>query len=88
MAKGYGKYGAKSEYGKSNEYGKDYEKGKDKGKKGKGLGPGKEERPAPNSSFAGHCRSRGKWCHTASECWPGHLQGVEEVLHSKKRWRE
>ena len=59
MAKGCGKYGAKSEYGKSNEYGKDYEEGTDKGKKGEGKGPGKEERPAPRASqaTAGHVAS-------------------------------
>ena len=43
------------------EYSKSYEKGKSKGKKGKGKGQGKEERPPPNSSFAGHCRLCGNW---------------------------
>ena len=67
-AKSFGKFAAKGEYGKTNEYGKGYEKGNDKGKKGKGKGPGKDERLAPNSSFAGYCRSLDKWGHKASEC--------------------
>ena len=32
-----------------------------RGKKGKGKGQGKYEKPAPNSSFEGFCRTCGKW---------------------------
>ena len=64
------------------EYSKSYEKGKSKGKKGKGKGQGKEERPPPNSSFAGHCRLCGKWGHRANECWQGYVQGMEEAPSS------
>ena len=34
---------------------------KERGKKGKGKGQGKDEKPAPNWSFQGNCRSCGKW---------------------------
>ena len=51
-------------------------------KKGKGKGQGKDEKPAPNSSFQGYCRSCGKWEHKASECWQGYVQAVEEVPSS------
>ena len=80
--KSFGKYDKTNEYSKNNEYGKSCEKGKDKGKEGKGKGQGKDERPAPNSSFQGYCRSCGKWGHKASECWQGYVQGVEEVPSS------
>ena len=69
--KGFGKYEKSNEYNKNNEYGKGSE-----GKKGK------DEKPAPNSSFQGHCRSCGKWGHKASECWQGYVQAVEDVLSS------
>ena len=36
------------------------EKGKESGKKGNGKGQRKDEKPAPNSSFQGYCRSCGK----------------------------
>ena len=49
---------------------------------GKGKGPGKEEKPPPNSSFSGHCRSCGKWGHRANEWWQGFVQGVEELSSS------
>ena len=62
---------------KHNEYGKGSEKGQEKGKKGKGKRQGKHEKPAPNSSFQGYCRSCGKWGHKASECWQGYAQAVE-----------
>ena len=89
--KGYGKgkygkslekYDKSSEYSKNNEYGKGNEKEKERGKKGKGKGQGKYEKPAPNSSFQGYCRSCGKWGHKASECWQGYVQAVEEVPSS------
>ena len=63
--KSIGKHDENNEYSKNNENGKGYEKGKDKGKKGKGKGQRKDEKPAPNSSFQGYCRS-GKWRHKAS----------------------
>ena len=76
--KGYGKVAKvwecmtrSIEYSKNNEYGKGNKKGKERGKKGKGKGKGKHEKPAPNSSFQGYCRSCGKWEHKASECWQG-----------------
>ena len=61
MARVFGKYDKSNEYSENNEYGKGSEKGKQKGKKGKGKGLGKDEKPAPNSSFQGYCRSCGKW---------------------------
>ena len=70
--KSLGKYDKSNEYSKYNEYGKGNEKGKETGKKGKG----KDEKPAPNSSFQGYCRSCGKWGHKASECWQGYVQAV------------
>ena len=66
--KSFGQYDKNNEYSKNNEYGKGSEKGKEKGKTGKGKGQGKDEKPAPNSSFQGHCRSCGKWGHKAREC--------------------
>ena len=80
--KSLGKYDKSSEYSKSNNYGKGSEKGKEKGKTGKGKGHGKGEKPAPNSSFQGYCRSCGKWWHKASECWQGCVQAVKEVPSS------
>ena len=80
--KSFGKYDKNNEYSKNNEYGKGSEKGKEKRKKGKGIGQGKDEKPAPNSSFQGYCRSCGKWGHKASECWQGYVQAVEEVPSS------
>ena len=59
--KSFGKYDKSNEYSKNNEYCKKSEKGTEKGKKGKGIGQGKDEKPAPNSSFQGYCRSCGKW---------------------------
>ena len=55
----FGKYDKNNDYCKNNEYGKSFEKSKDKGKKGKGKGQGMDERPAPNSSFQGYCKSCG-----------------------------
>ena len=54
--KGYGKgkYDENNEYNKNNEYGKGSEKGREKGKKSKGKGQVKNEKPAPNSSFQGY----------------------------------
>ena len=73
---GKGKYGknsgkgfSKGEYGKSHEYRNSYEKRQGQKKKGQDKGQGKEERPPPNSHFASHCRSCGKWRHRANECW-------------------
>ena len=66
--KSFGKYDKNNEYSKNNEYGKGSEKGKERGKKGKGEGQGKNEKPAPNSSLQGYCRSCGKWERKASEC--------------------
>ena len=63
-----GKYDKSNEHSKNNDYGKGSEKGKERGKKCKGKGQGKDEKPAPNSSFQGYCRSCGKWGHKASEC--------------------
>ena len=60
-------------------------KEKKEGKKGKGKGQGKDEKPTPNSSFQGYCRSCGKWEHNASECWQGYVQAVEEVPSSSAR---
>ena len=80
--KSFGQYDKNNEYSKNNEYGKGSEKGKEKGKTGKGKGQGKDEKPAPNSSFQGHCRSCGKWGHKARECWQGYVQAVEEVPSS------
>ena len=71
--KSFGKYDKSNEYSKNNEYGEGSEKVKEKGKKGEGKGQGRDERPAPNSSFQGYCRSRGKWEHKASECWQGNV---------------
>ena len=56
--------------------------GQGKREKGKGKGQGMDEKPAPNSSFQGYCRSCGKWVHKASECWQGFVQPVEEVPRS------
>ena len=67
--KSLGKYDKSNEYSKSNDHGKGNEKGKERGKRSKGKGQGKVEKPAPNSSFQGYCRSCGKWGHKASECW-------------------
>ena len=61
FGKSWGKYDESNEHSKINDYGKGSEKGKERGKKGKGKGQGKDEKPAPNSSFQGHCRSSGKW---------------------------
>ena len=57
-------------------------KEKERRKKGRGKGQGKYEKPAPNSSFQGFCRTCGKWRHKASECWQGYAQAVEEVPSS------
>ena len=43
-------------------------KEKERRMKGKGKGQGKDEKPGPNSSFQGYCRTCGKWRHEASEC--------------------
>ena len=56
--KSLGKYDKSNEYSKNNDYGKGNENGKERGKKGEGQG--KDEKPAPNSSFQGYCRSCGK----------------------------
>ena len=80
--KSFGKYDESNEYSKNNEYGHGSKKGKDKGKKGEGKGQGKDEKPAPNSSFQGYYRSCGKWVHKASECWQGYVQALEEVPSS------
>ena len=82
--KGYGKgkHDKNNEYSMNNEYGRSSEKGKEKERKGKGKGQRKDEKPAPNSSFQGCCRSCGKWVHKASECWQGYAQAVEEVPSS------
>ena len=61
---------------------KGHGKGRDKEKKSKGKGSGKEERPAPNSSFPGHCKSCAKWGDKARESWQGCVQGVEELPSS------
>ena len=61
FGKSLGKYDTSNEHSKSNDFGKGSEKGKERGKKGKGKGLGKDEKPAPNSSFQGYCRSCGKW---------------------------
>ena len=66
FGKSLGKYDKSNEYSKNNDYGKDGEKGKERRMKGKGQG--KDEKPAPNSSFQGYCRTCGKWRHKASEC--------------------
>ena len=79
MARVLERVSQRERHNKSNEYSKSHEKGKSKGKKGKGKGQGKEEKPPPNSSFAGHCRSCGKWGHRANECWQGYVQGIEEA---------
>ena len=80
--KSLGKYDKGNEYSKNNENGKGNEKGKERGKKGKGKGQGTDEKPAPNSSFQGYCRSCGKWEHKATECWQGYVQALEEVPSS------
>ena len=77
-----GKYDNSNDYSKNNEYGKGNEKDKERGKKGKGKGQGTDEKPAPNSSFQGYCRSCGRRGHNASECWQGYVQAVEEVPSS------
>ena len=77
-----GKYDKSNEYSKNNEYGKGSEQGKERGKKGKEEGQGKDEKPAPNSSFQGYCMSCGKWRHKACECWQGYAQAAEEVPSS------
>ena len=71
--KSFGKYDKNTEYSKNNEYGKGNEKGKgQRGIKAKVKGKVEDEKPAPNSSFQGYCRSRGKVeGHKASECWQG-----------------
>ena len=80
---GKGKYGKTfGKYDENNEYSKGSENGKDKGKKGEGKAQGKDDKPAPSSSFQGYCRSCGKWAHKASECWQGYVQAVEEVPSS------
>ena len=79
--KSFGKYDKSNEYSKNNEYGKAV-KWEKKVKKGKGKGQGIDEKPAPNWSFQGYCRSCGKWVHKASECWQGYVQAVEEVPSS------
>ena len=61
FGKSLGKYDKSNEHSKINDYGKGSEKGKESGKKGKGKGQVKDEKPAPNSSFQGYCRSCGKW---------------------------
>ena len=80
--RGFEKYDKNNEYSKNTEYGRGSGKRKEKGKKGKRKGQGKDEKPAPNSSFQGYCRSCGKWEHKASECWQGYVQAVEEVPSS------
>ena len=54
----------------------------ERGKKGKGKGQGKDEKPAAIYGFQGYCRTCGKWRHKASECWQGYVQDVEEVPSS------
>ena len=83
--KSLGKYDKSNEYSKNNEYGKGNEKGKERGKKGKWKGQGKDEKPAPNSSVQGYCRSCGKWVHKASECWQGYAQ--EFRVLPRVQWR-
>ena len=78
--KSFGKCDKNNVYSKNNEYGN--EKGKEQGKEGEGKGQSKDEKPAPNSSFQGYCRSCGKWMHKASESWQGYVQAVEEVPSS------
>ena len=56
-----GKYDKSNEHSKNNDCGKGSEKGKEREKKSKGKGQGKDEKPAPNSSCQGYCRSCGKW---------------------------
>ena len=51
-------------------------------RKAKEKGQGKDEKPTPNSSFQGSCRSCGKWGLKASECWQGYVQAVEEIPSS------
>ena len=82
FGKSLGKYDKSNELSKKNDYGKGSEKGQERGKKGKGKGQGKDEKPTPNSSFQGYCRSCGKCGHKASECWQGYEQAVEEVPSS------
>ena len=61
FGKSLGKYDKSNEHSKNNDYGKGSEKGKERGKNGTGKGQGKDEKPVPNSSFQGYCRSCGKW---------------------------
>ena len=82
FGKSLGMYDRSNEHSKNNDYGKGSEKSKERGKKGKGKGQGKDEKPAPNSSFQGNCRSCGKWRHKASECWQRYVQAVQEVPSS------
>ena len=77
-----GKYDKSNEHSKRNDFCKGSEKGRERGKKDEGKGQGKDEKPAANSSFQGHCRTCGKWGHKASECWQGYVQAVEEVPSS------
>ena len=58
------------------------QKEKKKERKAKEKGQRKDEKPAPNSSVQGYCRSCGKWGHKASESWQGYAQSVEEVPSS------
>ena len=61
FGKSLGKYDKSNELSKNNDYGNGSEKGKERGNKGKRKGQGKDEKPAPNSSFKGYCRSCGQW---------------------------
>ena len=82
FGKNLGKQDKSNKHSKRNDYSKGSEKERERGKKGKGIGQGKDEKPAANSSFQSNCRKCGRWGHKASECWQGYVQAVEEVPSS------